>query len=199
MYHSVDSSKIAGMDEITAKVRSCTSCELSLTRNKMVLGAGTLDARIVLVGEAPGRKEDESGLPFVGSAGKLLDKLLASAGLGRDDVFIGNIIKCRPPKNRRPKKGEVSRCEGYMMEQLGIIRPEVIAPMGNSSLSYFQERFGLEKQVIGDVHGQVFMIYTPWGRVKLFPLYHPAAAIYRRHLLGELEEDMKKLVGLAPL
>ena len=157
MYHSADRSKTAGMDEITVKVKSCTSCELSQTRNKVVLGAGTLDAKIVLVGEAPGRKEDESGLPFVGSAGKLLDKLLASAGLGRDDVFIGNIIKCRPPKNRRPKKGEVSRCEGYMMEQLGVMKPEVIAPMGNSSLGYFQERFGLEKQVIGDVHGQVFM------------------------------------------
>ena len=199
MYHSGDKAKTEGMNQITAKVKSCTRCELSQTRNKVVLGAGTLDAKIILVGEAPGRKEDESGLPFVGSAGKLLDKLLASADLGRDDIFIGNIIKCRPPKNRRPKKSEVSQCEGYMMEQLEIIKPEVVAPMGNSSLSYFQERFGLEKQVIGDVHGKVFMIDTPWGRIKLFPLYHPAAAIYRRHLLGELEEDMKKLGKLAPL
>ena len=198
MNRSEDRAKTESMNQITAQVRSCTHCELSQTRTKVVMGAGTLDAKIVLVGEAPGRKEDESGLPFVGSAGKLLDSLLAATGLARDDVFIGNIIKCRPPKNRRPKKSEVAQCEGYMMEQLEIIKPQVIAPMGNSSLSYFQERFGLEKQVIGDVHGRVFEIDAPWGKNKMFPLYHPAAAIYRRHLLGELKEDMKKLGKLAP-
>ena len=198
MYRSEDRAKTVSMNQIMAQVRSCAHCGLSEIRTKVVLGEGNLDAKIVLVGEAPGRKEDESGLPFVGSAGKLLDNLLAVAGLVRDDIFIGNIIKCRPPKNRRPKKSEVSHCEGYMMEQLGIIKPEVIAPMGNSSLSYFQERFGLEKQVIGDVHGEVFEIDAPWGKIKLFPLYHPAAAIYRRHLLGELEEDMKKLGEIAP-
>jgi len=197
MYRSEDREKTESMNQITAQVRSCANCGLSETRTKVVLGAGTLDAKIVLVGEAPGRKEDESGLPFVGSAGKLLDRLLTSAGLSRDDIFIGNIIKCRPPKNRRPKKSEVAQCEGYMMEQLEIINPAILAPMGNSSLSYFQERFGLEKQVIGDVHGKVVEIEAPWGKIRLFPLYHPAAAIYRRHLLGELEEDMKKLGELA--
>ncbi len=197
MYRSENRQKTEDMNRITAQVGNCANCGLSETRTKVVLGAGSLDAKIVLVGEAPGRKEDESGLPFVGSAGKLLDRLLAAAGLSRDDIFIGNIIKCRPPKNRRPKKSEVAQCEGYMMEQLEIINPAIVAPMGNSSLSYFQERFGLEKRVIGDVHGEVMEIDAPWGRIKLFPLYHPAAAIYRRHLLGELEEDMKKLGELA--
>lgn len=199
MYRSEDREKTEGMNQITAQVRSCANCGLSETRTKVVIGAGSLDAKIVLVGEAPGRKEDESGLPFVGSAGKLLDKLLMAAGLSRDEIFIGNIIKCRPPKNRRPKKSEVAQCEGYMMEQLGIINPAIVAPMGNSSLSYFQERFGLEKQVIGEVHGEVMEIDAPWGKIKLFPLYHPAAAIYRRHLLGELEEDMRKLGELTSL
>ena len=199
MYRSDERAKTESMNQITAQVWSCTHCELSQTRTKVVMGAGTLDADIVLVGEAPGRKEDESGLPFVGSAGKLLDSLLAAAGLARDDVFIGNILKCRPPKNRRPKKSEVALCEVYMMKQLEIINPVIVAPMGNSSLSYFQDRFGLEKQVIGDVHGRVFEIDAPWGKTRLFPLYHPAAAIYRRHLLGELEEDMKNLGELAPL
>ncbi len=198
MYRSEDRAKTESMNQITAQVRSCTNCDLSQTRTKVVIGAGTLDAKIVLVGEAPGRKEDESGLPFVGSAGKLLDNLLATAGLARDDIFIGNIIKCRPPKNRRPKKSEVAQCESYMIEQLEIINPAIVAPMGNRSLSYFKERLGLEKQVIGDVHGRVFKIDAPWGKIILFPLYHPAAAIYRRHLLGELEEDMKKLRELAP-
>jgi len=107
MYRSEDRAKIESMNHITAQIRSCTHCELSQTRKKVVMGAGTLDAKIVLVGEAPGRKEDESGLPFVGSAGKLLDSLLAAASLARDDIFIGNIIKCRPPANRRPKRARL--------------------------------------------------------------------------------------------
>lgn len=199
MYKSDDKKKNEEMNRITASIRSCMDCELAQTRTKAVIGAGNLDSRIVLIGEAPGRKEDESGLPFVGSAGKLLDKLLATAGLVRDDIFIGNILKCRPPKNRRPKKTEVKRCEEYLMKQLEVISPEIIAPMGNSALSYFQERFGLEKHVIGDVHGKVFEIDAPWGKVKMVPLYHPAAAIYRRHLLVELETDMKSIGALAPV
>jgi DNA polymerase len=198
MYRSDDKKKIEEMNQITASVRSCMNCELAQTRTKVVIGAGNLDSKIALIGEAPGRKEDESGLPFVGSAGKLLDNLLNSAGLVRDDVFIGNILKCRPPKNRRPKKSEVRQCEDYMMKQLEVISPDVIAPMGNSALAYFQKRLGLEKQVIGDVHGKVFDVETSWGKVKMVPLYHPAAAIYRRHLLGELEEDMKSIGALVP-
>jgi DNA polymerase len=169
---------------------------LGQTRKNVVIGSGSLDADIVLVGEAPGRKEDESGLPFVGSAGKLLDGLLESAGLERESIFIGNILKCRPPGNRRPKKAEVESCEGYLMSQLEIIKPKVIAPMGNSSLAYFQSRFDIGGDVIGDAHGKIFDVETNWGKVKLMPLYHPAAAIYRRHLLGDLEKDMKKLAKL---
>ncbi len=197
MYRSDNKKKVEAMNNITASIRSCMDCELAQTRIKVVIGSGDLDSKIVLVGEAPGRKEDESGLPFVGSAGKLLDKLLASAGLVRDDIFIANILKCRPPKNRRPKKSEVKECEDYLMRQLETISPVIIAPMGNSSLSYFQDRLGLEKQVIGDVHGKVFDVEAPWGNVKMVPLYHPAAAIYRRHLLPELEKDMKKIGAIA--
>ncbi len=196
MYRSEDRSKTEQMNEVTAQARSCLNCALGQTRKNVVLGSGSLDADIVLVGEAPGRKEDESGLPFVGSAGKLLDGLLESAGLNRDAIFIGNILKCRPPGNRRPKKGEVESCEGYLMRQLEIIKPKVIAPMGNSALAYFQSRYDIGGDVIGDAHGVVYEVETSWGRVKLMPLYHPAAAIYRRHLLGDLEKDMKKLAEI---
>lgn len=196
MYTSKKREKTEQMNQITAEARSCLECSLGDHRKNVVIGSGSLDAEIVLIGEAPGRKEDESGLPFVGSAGKLLDELLNSVGLSRSDVFIGNILKCRPPGNRRPKKGEVEACEGYLMRQLEIIKPQVIAPMGNSALSYFQSRFGLEEAVIGDVHGCVFDLETSWGKVKLIPLYHPAAAIYRRQLLGDLEKDMKKTAKL---
>ena len=193
MYRSEDKNKIERMNQIASSVRSCMKCELAQTRSKVVIGAGNLDSKIVLIGEAPGRKEDESGLPFVGSAGKLLDDLLNEVGLVRDDLFIVNILKCRPPKNRRPKKSEVKQCEDYLMRQLEVISPEVIAPMGNSAWSYFQEQFGLEKQVIGNVHGKVIDVEAPWEKVKMIPLYHPAAAIYRRHLIKDLELDLKKI------
>ena len=196
MYTSKKKNRTEQMNQITSEARSCLECALGEHRNNVVLGSGSLDAGIVLVGEAPGRKEDESGLPFVGSAGKLLDGLLESSGLSRKDIFIGNILKCRPPGNRRPKKAEVAACEGFLARQLEIIKPKVIAPMGNSALSYFQTIYGLEEIVIGDAHGKVYEVETSWGKTKLVPLYHPAAAIYRRHLLGDLEKDMKKVAGL---
>ena len=196
MYKSKSRKKTEQMNQITAGARSCLQCELGENRKNVVVGSGSLDGKIVLIGEAPGRKEDESGLPFVGSAGKLLNSLLESAGLKREDIFIMNILKCRPPSNRRPKKAEIKACEGYLMRQLEIIKPKVIAPMGNSALSYFQSRYGFGDDVIGDAHGKVYEVNTSWGKVKFIPLYHPAAAIYRRYLLGDLEEDTKKLADL---
>jgi DNA polymerase len=160
------------------------------------MGEGALDPRVVFVGEAPGRREDETGRPFVGSAGKLLDRLLAGAHLSRGNVFITNVVRCRPPGNRRPKDEEVEACSGHLKRLLEIIGPEVIAPMGNSAIEHIFERFGLEKVVIGDVHGKVCRVRAAWGRVVVYPLYHPAAAIYNRKLLSELERDM---AGLAVL
>jgi DNA polymerase len=160
------------------------------------MGEGDLDSRVVFVGEAPGRREDETGHPFVGSAGKLLDRLLAWANLRRGGVFITNVVRCRPPRNRRPKREEVEACSRHLERLLEIIRPEVIAPMGNSAIEHIFESFGIEKSVIGDTHGKLYRVEAPWGNVVLYPLYHPAAAIYNRKLLGELEKDM---VGLSKL
>ena len=196
MYHSADEAKTTRMDALREKAQSCTRCGLCESRTNAVVGSGCLDAEIVLVGEAPGRAEDELGLPFVGRAGKLLDDILGKAGLSRDDVFIMNVVKCRPPNNRRPKKGEVDACGRFIAEQLDIIRPGVVAPMGNSSISYFFEKHGLGKAVVGDVHGLEYEIDAGWGVFKLVPLYHPAAAIYNRRLVEELERDMKRLAGL---
>ena len=196
MYKSGSVKKKKKMDEIKREAQTCRECTLGGTRKNIVVGSGNLDARIVLIGEAPGRKEDTTGLPFVGQAGKLLDEILENAGLNREDIFIGNILKCRPPDNRRPRKAEIESCEGYLMHQLKIIEPSVIAPMGNSSVTYFQKRHGLKNQSIGEVHGEVYLIKTSWGNVKLIPLYHPAAAIYRRNLLDTLEVDMKKVAEL---
>ena len=114
MYHSADEAKTTRMDSLRDRAGSCTRCGLWESRTNAVVGSGCLDAEIVLVGEAPGRTEDELGLPFVGRAGKLLDDVLGKAGLSRDDVFIMNVVKCRPPNNRRPKKGEMDACEGFI-------------------------------------------------------------------------------------
>ena len=151
---------------------------------------------VVLVGEAPGRREDESGRPFVGSAGKLLDAALEHVGLGRSDVYITNIVKCRPPGNRRPKSGEVGECTRYLDEQLGIIAPRVVAPMGNSALRYFLRRFELGRHVIGEVHGKGFLVEFPWSEGTLFPLYHPAAVLYNRGLEEALRADLEALAAL---
>ena len=196
MFTSEDSGKLRRMRLLGDRADACTMCGLSGQRTRAVVGSGSLDASVALVGEAPGRKEDETGLPFVGSAGKMLDGLLADAGLRREDLFITNIVKCRPPGNRRPKKAEVEQCEPYLQEQLGIIRPRVIAPMGNSPLAYFQGRYGLDREDIGDAHGKAHTVHESWGEVTLMPLYHPAAAIYNGRLLEELKRDMKRLAGL---
>ena len=161
-----------------------------------VVGGGNLDSPLVLVGEAPGRKEDEQGKPFVGSAGKLLDGMLEEAHLERSKLFITNIVKCRPPKNRRPLSEEVRACSAHLETLLGIISPRVIAPMGNSSVGHFLRMFGLEKSKIGDIHGSVFRVEASWGDVILFPLYHPAAVLYNRTLEQELRDDFASLKRL---
>lgn len=196
MFSSISKEKKSKMNELAKEAESCLGCDLSKDKNKIVIGAGNLDAKIVLVGEAPGKKEDETGLPFVGSAGKLLDEILEDADLSRDEVFITNILKCRPPNNRRPKKIEVESCEDLLMRQLSLIQPKVIAPMGNSSLSFFQEKYSLENGSIGDIHGTIYEVEASWNHVKIVPLYHPAAAIYRRFLLDILKEDMKKIAEI---
>jgi uracil-DNA glycosylase family 4 len=196
VYHSTDDAKTRRMDALRERAQSCKRCALWESRTNAVVGSGCLDAEIVLVGEAPGRTEDELSLPFVGRAGKLLDEILGKAGLSRDDVFIMNVVKCRPPNNRRPKKIEVDACGRFIAEQLDIIRPRVVAPMGNSSISYFFGKHGLGKAVVGEVHGVEYEIEVGWGVFKLVPLYHPAAAIYNRRLVEELERDMKRLAGL---
>lgn len=183
-------------DELVAEVAACSACGLCEGVKNRVNGEGDLDSRVVFVGEAPGRKEDESGRPFVGSAGKLLNRLLAAAGLSRENVFISNVVRCRPPDNRKPKASEVEACSGHLDRLLGIIEPRVVAPMGNSAVEYILEKYGLWEAVIGDVHGKPQRVKAQWGEIIVYPLYHPAAAIYNRKLLGELEGDMKGLAAL---
>lgn len=171
-------------------------CALSEGRLNPVVGEGSLDSLVVFVGEGPGRKEDETGRPFVGSAGKLLDQLLAHIGLDRSEVYITNVVKCRPPGNRRPKSGEVRSCTPYLEEQLTVISPRVIAPMGNSAAGHLLKMYDLERASIGEIHGRPFNVEVQWGSVTVFPLYHPAAVLYNRELEAELKMDFEALSEL---
>ena len=174
-------------------VSQCRHCSLWKGRTNAVAGEGDIESSAVLVGEAPGRKEDESGKPFVGSAGKLLDEALFSVGLSRSEIYITNLVKCRPPGNRKPKSRELDECTQYLNKQLRIISPRVVAPLGNSALKYFFKKFNLSSTTIGEVHGREFLLKFEWGEVVLFPLYHPASMLYNRKLEKVFLSDLDKM------
>jgi DNA polymerase len=174
--------------EIEQLIGDCQRCGLSETRTRIVFGSGSPDARVLIIGEAPGKNEDLTGVPFVGAAGKFLDELLGVAGLARDDVFIANVVKCRPPENRNPRPVEIETCVPFLREQVRVISPEIIVTLGN-----FATRVVLQTdEGITGLRGVVRQA----GRFKVLPVYHPAAAIYDRAkreplfadftLLGEL-------------
>jgi DNA polymerase len=174
------------MEKLEREVRECVKCELHTGRKNAVPGEGNIRTKIMFVGEAPGQEEDLQGRPFVGSAGRLFTQLLSSVGLRREDVYITNVVKCRPPSNRPPRAREMSACSEYLERQIGIIEPRVICPMGNVAL----KRLLGKDSSISKVHGQPNELKE--GAV-IFPLYHPAAALYVGGLKAVLGEDFKKL------
>ncbi|MEA1957813.1 MAG: uracil-DNA glycosylase [Euryarchaeota archaeon] len=181
------------MKKLEEGIKECKRCELWKTRTKPVVGEGSLSAKLMLVGEAPGYYEDLKGIPFVGKAGKVLDELLGSVGLGRSDVYIANVLKCRPPGNRNPAAEELKACTPYLDAQIEIIGPAVIATLGNFSLGYIFDKFGLKKDKISKIHGRVFNMSTITGIKKIVPLYHPAVATYNPGMKEVLVEDFKEL------
>ncbi len=174
----------ATLEEIAAEVRQCLKCELSRTRTHAVPGAGNPNARVMLIGEAPGWHEDQQGLPFVGAAGKFLNELLAAAGLDRDDVFITNVVKCRPPGNRDPLPDEILACAPYLDRQIAAIDPDVIVTLGRFSMAKW---FPGER--ISKIHGQP----RRDGERLIVPMYHPAAALHQSALKATIEQDFAKL------
>ena len=164
-----------------------------MLRTNAVPGSGNYDAKIMFVGEAPGYWEDQKGLPFVGRAGKVLDELLAEISLKREDVYITNIVKCRPPNNRDPDEDEIKACSPYLDRQIDIIRPKIIVPLGRHSMSYLLRKFGFEPEPISRIHGEIFEARTLFGKIIIMPMYHPAVALYKPQLREELRNDFKKL------
>lgn len=177
---------------LEAEVSSCTRCPLHATRTQAVFGAGDPDADLMFVGEAPGFHEDQQGVPFVGQAGKLLDKLLAGIGLTRSDVYIANVLKSRPPGNRDPLPTEIEACEGYLFRQIELIQPKVVSTLGNFATKLLSGKpLGITR-----VHGREQPTTLGGRRVLLYPIYHPAAALYTPAMLRVLEEDFRRIPDL---
>lgn len=179
--------KAKALQKVADEVETCTRCPLYQTSTRGVPGEGNPDADILLVGEGPGQKEDELGRPFVGAAGKFLEELLQHIGLTRNDVYIANVVKHRPPGNRDPLPDEVEACWPYLKRQMEIIQPVVIVLLGRHALARF-----LPGKVISQVRGKAYRV----GPTVYFPMYHPAAALYQGSLRQTLLQDMEKLPPL---
>jgi uracil-DNA glycosylase len=173
-------------------VAGCERCALAAGRTQVVFGAGSPEADLMFVGEAPGFHEDKQGVPFVGAAGQLLSKLLAGVGLAREDVYIGNVIKCRPPGNRDPQPEEIQACEGHLFKQIELIQPKVVATLGNFATKLLSGK----PTGITRVHGQEQEVTLGGRTVLLYPLFHPAAALYTPRMLEVLEADFERLPNL---
>ena len=175
------------MSELTdlyAEISACQKCALAQGRANPVPGEGPEDAQIVFIGEAPGYHENRLGRPFVGAAGKFLDELLGSIGLRREDVYICNVIKCRPPNNREPLPNEIEACRPYLDRQIEIIKPRLIVTLGRFSMARFMPKAGISK-----VHG----IPSKVGELVILPLFHPAAALHQPKYRADIEQDFAKI------
>jgi len=178
------------LEELKEEVAKCERCaELVENRTQTVFGEGTAEAEVLFVGEAPGKDEDESGIPFVGRAGRFMDKAMEDAGIPRSMVYIANTLKCRPPENRNPKPEEMQNCAPFLAAQVAIIKPRIICPLGNFGL----ERMLSKKFRIGEVHGKP--IKRKDGTI-FFPMYHPAAALHQPKYRDDILIDFRKLAKL---
>jgi uracil-DNA glycosylase family 4 len=178
--------------ELYHELADCTKCPLAETRTTVVFGTGDPDADLMFVGEAPGFHEDQQGKPFVGQAGKLLDKLLAEIGLERAQVFIANVLKCRPPGNRDPQPLEIEACRGHLSRQIELIEPRVVCTLGNFATKLLTDR----PEGITKVHGVPQPLELGGRAVSLYPIFHPAAALYTPAMLEQLRADFARIPAL---
>jgi len=175
------------LERLAAEIAQCQKCHLARGRTHTVPGQGPADARLVFIGEAPGFHEDRQGLPFVGAAGRFLEELLASIGMTRDQVYICNVIKCRPPNNRDPLPGEIEACRPHLDRQIELLRTRVIVTLGRHSLARY-----FPNATISQIHGRAKKI----GDVLYLPLFHPAAALHQPRYKAAIEQDFLKIPDL---
>jgi len=182
-------SKEKELEKLNREMLACAKCALRSGCKQVVLGAGSAQAEIMLIGEAPGKNEDEKGVPFVGAAGKFLDEMLSSINLKREDIYIANTLKCRPPQNRDPLPEEKKICWEWLEKQIKIIQPKLIVTLGRHSMNLF-----LPDQKISEVHGRALRKdFLGLGKQVFFTLYHPAAALYNGGMRETLIKDFKKI------
>src|SRR5579875_1424983 len=174
------------LEELAKQIKSCTKCELCKYRINAVPGEGLESAKIMLVGEAPGKTEDMTGKPFVGKAGELLDEALEEASLSREELFITNVVKCRPPGNRKPKAAEIEACRNYLLQQINIVRPKVIVTLGLTALQFFKDAERMQELPFEYTSGN--------ERITVYPTYHPAAALRGNKIAREsIYRTMKEI------
>jgi uracil-DNA glycosylase family 4 len=194
-------SKKEFLDAVAAEIIVCTKCPLWKTRKNAVPGEGNPESPVMFIGEAPGQSEDIKGKPFVGAAGKFLETLLSEIGLSRNDVFICNIVKCRPPRNREPMPNEIQTCTPYLDRQIKIIKPKFIVTLGNYSTAYIFSKADLPFSGITQARGKFYQATILDMQVTIFPTFHPAAALYSAKYKETLQRDFQllknKLVGHA--
>lgn len=184
--------KLERWERLVTAVKSCRKCRLAESRRNAVPGEGNLDAAVLFLGEAPGRMEDLEGRPFVGAAGRLLNRLLEGIGLRREDVFITNVVKCRPPNNRDPREDEVEACRPFTEAIIRLVSPKVIVTLGNHAGKFLIEGYGGGRwRGITAEHGRVRRVTVRGDEVVVVPTYHPAAALYNPKLLPTIENDFK--------
>lgn len=184
----VKSGAVEDLEKVSREIETCQRCPLYKAATRSVPGAGNSEAKLIFVGEAPGFHEDQQGLPFVGAAGKLLDKLLVKIGLKREDVWIGNTLKHRPPGNRDPLPEELEACRPYLDRQIKAINPEVIVTLGRFALNYF-----LPEEKITQAHGVARYAFFAEKKRIMIPVYHPAAALRNGSMMIALEKDFEKI------
>ena len=184
------------LGKIKKDVLQCHKCSLYKTRHYPVIGEGSHGAKIMFIGEAPGFYEDKTGHPFWGRAGEVLDVLLSSVHLSRRDIYITNLLKCRPPHNRDPQDKEIVACSPYLLSQIDIIQPKIICTLGRYSAKFILEKFCAMEKVegISKIHGKKFLGKAHYGTINIIPLYHPAVAVYNVKMMPTLNSDFKLII-----
>jgi uracil-DNA glycosylase family 4 len=181
------------IETLADEIKTCRKCGLWRQRKNAVPGEGNLDVAVMLVGEAPGYWEDVKGRPFVGAAGKILDEMLSKAGISRRDVYITNVIKCRPPENRDPLPSEIQTCTPYLDRQIKIIKPKFLVTLGRHAAFYILAKAAIETEGITKIHGKIYEASLLGFEVFIMPMYHPAAALYKAKYKDELDKDFQLL------
>jgi DNA polymerase len=175
------------LNKVVSEIQGCQACSLHFSRSHVVPGEGAADAKVMFIGEGPGFHEDQQGRPFVGAAGKFLDELLVMVGLQREEVYITNVVKCRPPGNRDPRPEEIEACRDYLERQIALIQPKIVITLGRYSMARY-----FPNAKISMIHGQARKI----NGILYYPMYHPAAALHQPSLRPRVEEDMAKIPDL---